>query len=163
MGGKTLNERVVSWHLIEDVLGWVAVLVGTLVMMVFKIPQVDPLLSIAFSFFMIWNVAKQLFKTLRLFLQATPEDIDLKSLGNELLKLSGVKKVHDIHVWSLDGMTHVLTVHVVVAADLPIKDCVGLKRQIRERLGQLGSIHATIEVEWDDETCSLQGHACHQD
>ena len=159
--GRTLNERVVSWHLVEDVLGWVAVLVGSVAMMIFKVPHIDPILSLAFSAFIIWSVSRQFVKTLRLFMQGMPDDLDQETLKKDLLSLKEVKKIHDMHVWSLDGVSHVLTVHVVVEKSLGVADCIDLKRIIRERLQAFGKIHATIEIEWLDEVCSLEGQNCH--
>jgi cobalt-zinc-cadmium efflux system protein len=75
--GKTMNERVVSWHMIEDMLGWASVLIGAVVMMVVDLPIIDPILSIGFALFIFWGVLRSLRGTLRLFLQGSPEDIDL--------------------------------------------------------------------------------------
>jgi cobalt-zinc-cadmium efflux system protein len=163
MRGQTLNEKVVSWHLIEDVFGWIAVLVGTLGMMIFKIPQIDPVISLAFAAFMIWNVARQLIKTARLFLQATPEDINMDAIRKDILSLEGVEKIHDLHLWSLDGASHVLTAHIVVAQGTSPQACIEIKRQVRAHLDKGGSIHATIEIEWADETCTLVSPQCHLD
>jgi cobalt-zinc-cadmium efflux system protein len=163
MRGQSLNEKVVSWHLMEDVFGWIAVLVGTLVMMVTKVSQIDAYLSLAFSIFIIWSVSKQFFKTLRLFMQGTPADFDQKKMSLELLKIPNTKKIHDIHLWSLDGVSHVLTLHVVVDPGLGVKECMELKKNIRQCLAGFGNIHATIEIEWMDETCTLENQNCHED
>lgn len=154
-------DLVVSWHLIEDVFGWIAVLIGTLGMMIFKIPQIDPVISLGFAAFMIWNVARQLIKTTRLFLQATPDNINMETIRKDILSIEGVEKIHDVHLWSLDGASHVLTAHIVVAQGTTPQSCIDIKRQVRAHLDKGGSIHATIEIEWADEPCSLVSPQCH--
>src|SRR5690606_31707063 len=76
--GKSMNEKVVSWHLMEDVLGWLAILLASIVMLFYEVPFLDPILSIAITIFVLWNVVKRLTETLSLFLQAKPSDIDLE-------------------------------------------------------------------------------------
>lgn len=151
--GSSLNEKVVSWHLIEDVFGWVTVLIGTLVMMVFDLPIIDPLLSIFFTLYILWNVIKNLKVITKLFLQAVPEDIDLASLRTEISSIKGVFGTHDAHLWSLDGESHVLTVHVVVGSNISLEDTADIKNQVRKLTKKAGNIHVTIEIERQDEDC----------
>lgn len=151
--GSSLNEKVVSWHLVEDVLGWVTVLIGTLVMMVFDLPIIDPLLSIFFTLFILWNVIKNLKVITNLFLQAVPEDIDLLSLRSDISQIKGVLDTHDAHLWSLDGESHVLTIHVVVSSSINLDDTATIKNHIRKLTKKTGNIHVTIEIEHQDEEC----------
>ena len=76
-GGHTLNEKVLNWHLLEDVLGWVAVLIVSIVLMFKSWPILDPILSIVFTLFILFNVVRNLKQTLLLFLQATPDSEQL--------------------------------------------------------------------------------------
>lgn len=62
-GGSSLTEKLVSWHLIEDTLGWFAVLVGAGIMMIWNVPIVDPILSIGISLIVLWNVGRNLKKS----------------------------------------------------------------------------------------------------
>lgn len=146
-GGGTMNERVISWHLIEDVLGWLTVLIGTLVMMVVDLPIIDPILSIIFSLFIVYNVIRSLGATIRLFLQAVPRDIDLEALRRDITGVEAVESTHDFHLWSLDGQRHVLTVHVVVDQDLPLSVLENVKQDIRQTVAKHGNIHVTVEIE----------------
>lgn len=151
--GSSLNEKVVSWHLIEDVFGWVTVFIGTLVMMFFDLPVIDPLLSIFFTLYILWNVIKNLKVITNLFLQAVPEDIDLSSLRSNIAAIKGVLGTHDAHLWSLDGKSHVLTVHVVVGSNINLADTADIKNQVRQLTKMAGNIHVTIEIERQDEEC----------
>src|SRR5690554_8105080 len=84
-GGKTMNEKMLNWHLIEDVLGWLAVLIMSVVMHFVDWPILDPLLSVGFTLYILINVLRSLKTTFQLFLQATPDKelldkIDRKSV-----------------------------------------------------------------------------------
>ncbi|PWW33652.1 cobalt-zinc-cadmium efflux system protein, partial [Idiomarina loihiensis] len=112
--GKTLNERVINWHLLEDVLGWVAVLIVGIVLLFVDWPILDPLLSIGFTMFILVNVLRNLWATLKLFIQATPDKETYRQVADTLLELPHVADLHHLHFWSLDGEEHVLTVHLVL-------------------------------------------------
>jgi len=150
--GSTMNESVVSWHLLEDVLGWVAVLCGALVMQFTNWWWIDPLLAIAIAAFILFNIVRRLWKIAKLFLQVAPEGIDVDLLQKELAELDGVEGVHHLHIWSLDGEHHVATTHVSIAGDA---DPRAIKADIRSRLATSNFDHVTVEIDLDDEDCSL--------
>ncbi|WP_373089637.1 cation diffusion facilitator family transporter [Zhongshania sp.] len=151
--GKTLNERMLNWHLLEDVLGWVAILVLSLVLMVVELPILDPLLSIGFTLFILFNVVKTLIETLRLFLQATP-DRELRSqIQDELLAIDYVSDIHHLHLWSLDGEHHVLTAHLILNQHYAQPELVSLKADIATAMAKYDLSHTTIELEFPDEYC----------
>lgn len=151
--GKSLNEKVLNWHLMEDVLGWVAVLIVSIVLMFVDWPILDPLLSIVFTLFILFNVVKNLKATIRLFLQASPE----KSLSGEvkktLLEIETVKEIHHLHLWSLDGEHNVLTVHLVLDQNIDAVHQIKLKEEIAERLNRYNLSHTTVEFEFLGELC----------
>lgn len=152
--GKSLNERVLNWHLLEDVLGWVAVLIVSLVLMVVDWPILDPLLSIGFTIFIAFNVFRNLRETTRLFLQAVPDKSLHDQIHKILRELPGVKTVHHLHLWSLDGEKHVLTAHVVLLlSSSSIEQQVELKNKIASKLILFDIEHTTIELELENETC----------
>lgn len=155
-GGKSLNERVVAWHLLEDVLGWAAVLAVSIVLFFKDVRILDPLLSVVITLYVLYNVAKNFRKTISLFLQGVPEEVDITSLEADILSLDNVESVHHTHVWSLDGANHVLTTHVVVENHTPRAAIVSLKGAIRELVENLDIEHTTIEVEHLGESCNLR-------
>lgn len=151
--GKSLNERILNWHLLEDVLGWVAVLLIALVLTFIELPILDPLLSIGFTLFILFNVAKSVIDTIKVFLQATPDQTIRKNIINELKSLKYVKSVHHVHLWSLDGNNHVLTAHLELGprdGDLTQKE---IKQEISAILQRYHLSHTTIELELPDEVC----------
>ena len=152
-GGETLNERVLNWHLLEDVLGWVAVLIVSIVLMFIELPILDPLLSIAFTLFILVNVARNLWTTLKLFAQSSP-DLELTNkVKQTLLTLNHVADLHHFHLWSLDGESHVLTAHLQLDQRLDVHQQELLKSELKQQLATFSLEHTTIELEWPNEAC----------
>lgn len=151
--GKTLNERVINWHLLEDVLGWVAVLIVGIVLLFVDWPILDPILSIGFTLFILVNVLRNLWATLKLFIQATPDKKTYKQVADALLELPHVADLHHLHFWSLDGEEHVLTVHLVLTENLDIEARSDLKQRIDDVLAPYALSHTTVELEDPDEAC----------
>ncbi len=154
--GKTQNEKIVSWHLMEDVLGWVAVFIGSLIMKFWNVPIVDALLSVGFTVFILINVFKNFLATVRIFLQAIPTNINENAIVKEVAKLAHVKSVHDTHLWSIDGEKTVFTLHVVVEPNLSEGKIIELKKSIRLIGSNYKVHHITVEVEFEQENCSLE-------
>jgi cobalt-zinc-cadmium efflux system protein len=151
--GKTLNERVINWHLLEDVLGWVAVLIVGIVLLFVDWPILDPILSIGFTLFILVNVLRNLWATLKLFIQATPDKKTYRQVADALLELPHVADLHHLHFWSLDGEEHVLTVHLVLTENLDIETRSDLKQRIDDVLAPYALSHTTVELEDPDEAC----------
>ena len=116
--GSSINEKVVSLHLLEDVLGWLAVLVGAGIMYFVDAPFIDPLLSIAIALYILFNVYRNIRQSLHIILQGSPLEIDLSEVKQSILSIDGVGGVHDLHAWSVDGEYNVLTAHVVLVEPL---------------------------------------------
>ena len=154
--GSSLNERAVSLHLLEDVLGWAAVLVGSVVMRFTGLTIIDPILSVGIACFVLVNVLRNIRQVLRILLQGTPADLDPAHIAQTLEEMDEVRGVHDLHIWSLDEAYKVLTVHIALARALPAADLAGLKGRIRAALGEEGIQHATIEFEAPDEVCAFK-------
>jgi cobalt-zinc-cadmium efflux system protein len=148
-GGKSLNERVLTWHLLEDVLGWVAIGLASCVLW-FR-PDwmwLDPALSLAITVWVLWNVLRRLFETLRVFLQARPEDIDIGAVRKAVQSVPAVHSIHACRVWSLDGERTVFSVHVVLSGLQNVGEVAAVKGQILEAVA-LWSFHdITIETEF---------------
>ena len=151
--GKTLNEKILNWHLMEDVFGWLAVLLVALVMPIVDMPILDPLLSVGFTLFILINVVKTVLTTGRLFIQATPNANTVDTITQSLLSLDKVESVHHLHLWSLDGEQHVLTAHIRAYPLDSLEDYSKLKETIHTALSSEDIAHTTIEIELSDERC----------
>ena len=154
-GEKSLNARAIAWHLIEDVLGWVAVLVVSIVLLFTDFYILDPLLSILITIYILYNVSKNLKQTLAVFLQAVPENVDVTSIDMRLNAIEHVCSTHHTHVWSLDGEHHVLTSHIVVDEDVSKEQVLCLRKEILELVRELAFAHSTIEIEFGDDDCGV--------
>jgi cobalt-zinc-cadmium efflux system protein len=149
--GKTMNERVISWHLIEDVLGWVAVLIVS----IYPSPYLDPALSLLISLYILWNVVKRLQETVYLFLQGNPTDVDKSAIETEILEIPNVESTHHTHIWSLDGEHHVFTTHVKLKPVSSVSDILAVKNQLKTIMKKHPFEHYTIETEINEEDCVL--------
>jgi cobalt-zinc-cadmium efflux system protein len=152
-GGASQNEKVMSWHLLEDTLGWAAVLVGAAVMHFTGWALIDPLLSLGVTLFILVSVMRNLTVTVRLFLQVSPDRELTERIRSVLEALDGVSGSHHLHLWSLDGEHHVLTAHLTLASELNGAQQLQLKHEIHELLEPFALAHTTIEFELPLERC----------
>lgn len=149
--GDSLNQKSVNLHMLEDVLGWIVVLIGAIIMRFTDISIIDSILSILVSCFILVNVFKNFKDILDLFLEKIPNDISILGLKKELLKIKEIDDVHHIHVWSIDGFHNYATMHVVTK--IPSKK---IKDKIRNELKEHNITHVTIELESIDEVCDSE-------
>ncbi|MCF8304269.1 MAG: cation diffusion facilitator family transporter [Bacteroidales bacterium] len=151
--GKSMNEKVVSLHLLEDVLGWGAVLIGSVVLHFTGLAIIDPILSIGITLYILINVIRNLVNSLKIFLQAVPPDINIDNIKHQIEQMEGVYNIHDIHIWSLDGEYNILTIHIIVDQPMQLQDAVPMKTRIRKMVRDMGIQHVTIETELSEEDC----------
>ena len=144
--GESLNEKVLSWHLLEDVLGWVGILVGGVVIYFWKFYLLDPLMTIALTAFILYNVTTNLKEAINILMQGVPKHINLEAVKQDILAIKGVIGLHDIHIWSLEGETDIFTAHLVLD-DETLKSPEPTKQTIKETLKKHHIEHSTIELE----------------
>jgi len=154
--GKSINERVVSLHLLEDVLGWIAVLIGSVLIHFTGLTIFDPILSIGISIFVLFNVLRNIKQILPIILQGTPRELDQEHIIEEIKEIENVSGIHDLHIWSLSEEYNVLTIHITLKQAMPMNELVLLKERIRSILKEEGIQHATIEFETPDEHCDFE-------
>jgi cobalt-zinc-cadmium efflux system protein len=151
--GDSLNQKAVNLHMLEDVLGWLVVLVGAVVMKFTDLALLDPILSIGVAVFILINGLRNLKQIIDLFLEKTPKGIRLEEIRQHIAGLEGVLNVHHIHIWSMDGQNHYATMHVVTNGE-PHE----IKERVRQELREHGIGHVTLELEAEDEHC--RGELC---
>lgn len=156
-GGSSLNERGAFLHLMEDVLGWAAVLVGAIIIRFTGLGIVDPLLSIAINLYVLYNAVGTLRKGTGILMQRLPEGFDENAVTDALRILPHVVGSHDQHAWTLDGEYIVLTVHLEVDT-VDAAERSTITDAARRMLKQMGVHHATIELERPQDECALQHH-----
>jgi len=154
----SINERVVSLHLLEDVLGWAAVLIASIIMQFWYVPILDPILSLLISAYVLFNVYKNIKETLHIILQGTPKEISVALIRKKLKTLPEIREIHDCHVWSLDGEYNLCTIHIVINdKQLTLETSKKIKKQIRLLLhNEFDLKHVTLELELFDEDCEYK-------
>ena len=154
--GDSLNQKAVNLHMLEDVLGWIVVLIGAIVMRFTDISIIDPLMSIGVAVFIFVNAVKNLGEVFDLFLEKTPRNVNISELKAHIQEIDGVLGVHHIHVWSMDGHNNYATMHIVANGDAH-----DIKNKIRDELREHNIGHVTLELEAENEHCH-EKH-CHVD
>ena len=146
--GHSLNQKSVNLHMLEDVLGWIVVLIGAVVMKFTDISLIDSILSISVALFILVNALKNFKSILDLFLEKIPNNISIPEIKEHLVEIKEIEDIHHIHIWSIDGYNNYATMHVVT--NTPGHD---IKNKIREELKEHGINHVTIELEEKGEKC----------
>lgn len=146
--GDSLNQKSVNLHMLEDVLGWIVVLIGSILIKFTNITYIDAILSIGVALFILRHAARNIKQVLDLFLEKTPENINIEEIKHHLKEITGVIDIHHIHIRSIDGYNNFITLHAQVKEYNS-----EIKQQIREELEEHGICHSTIELELIDEKC----------
>ena len=143
--GDSLNQHAVNLHMLEDVLGWVVVLIGSIIIKFTNIYYIDSIMSIGISIFLIMEAIKNMKEILNLILEKVPNNISINDVKKCILSIKEVKDIHHVHIWSLDGNKNYATMHVVSNRNI--------KEEIRNKLKEIGIDNVTIELENTSEKC----------
>ena len=152
--GQTKNESILSLHFLEDTLGWVAVILMAIVLRFTDWYILDPLLSLAISFFILSKALPRFWSTLKIFLDAVPEGVDIQKIKTDLAELDHVASVNQLNLWTMDGLEKNAIVHVCLKEMEHMETC---KESIRIFLKDCGFQNITIEVDAD-----LESHQTHK-
>ena len=151
-GGKSINQKAVNLHMLEDVLGWLVVLVGSVVIKYTGLFIIDPILSILVAIFIIINSLRILIKIFEIFLIKVPKNIDIDQLIEQIKKVDGVIDAHHIHIWTIDGEINCATLHLVVK-----EKSRKIMMSVKEEMEEHEISHTTIEIETLEDNC---GETC---
>ncbi len=155
--GESQNEKTLSWHLLEDVLGWIVILIGGIIIKFWDNHIIDPIITVGFTSFILWGTIKNVRETFNIFLEGVPKHVDLDKLKKSVLSIKGIKRIHDLHIWSMEGETTILTAHIVVEEKY-LKNPDKLRKIVKENLAHHHIKHSTIEIE-SEKYCS--GKECY--
>ncbi len=145
-GGKSINERVVSLHLLEDVLGWIAILIGAVVILLWDFNIIDPILSIAIALFILFNVYRNSRSIIVILLQRAPKNVSREEVENLIRDTDGVEDIHELRMWTLDNNSHVLNVVIVISPEWTADQIDHLTDELKHRMKKLKINHATFEI-----------------
>jgi len=152
--GKTKNESILSLHFLEDTLGWVAVILMAIVLRFTDWYILDPLLSLVISIFILSKAIPRFWSTLKIFLDAVPEGVDIKQVKSDLEQLDHVASLNQLNLWTMDGLEKNAIVHVCLKEIEQMELC---KESIRSKLKDCGFQNITIEIDAD-----LASHQTHK-
>ena len=152
--GQTKNESILSLHFLEDTLGWLAVILMAIVLRFTDWYILDPLLSLAISFFILSKAIPRFWSTLRIFLDAVPEGVNIQKIKTDLAELDHVASINQLNLWTMDGLEKNAIVHVCLEHVKHMEVC---KESIRDLLKERGFQNVTIEVDED-----LATHRAHK-
>ena len=143
--GETFNEKAILFHQLGDVFEWIAILILSLVLMFWEGAQyLDPFVSIGIALWLIFNLGRNLYKSLEVLLQKTPDNFDVTEFKNRILAIEGVSNIDDFHIWSLDGIDSVMTLKVNVDFSKNVEE---IKKEIYTISNKYHVVDITIELD----------------
>lgn len=151
--GTGVNERAISLHLLEDVLGWIAVLIGSLFVYFFKWYFIDGLLSVLIAGFLLFESTRNIKDIFTILLEKTPDNIDVASFRAEVEKIEGVKDMHHLHIWSLDGEKTMATVHIKLCENSNLDELEKVKTRVEALATEFFIEHITIQIDTNSKQC----------
>lgn len=149
-----MNEKMISLHLLEDTLSWILVIIISIVIRFTSVTIIDPILSIIIAVYITVQVIKNLIKVFSVILDKAPSEIDVDKLKIDLKEELDIIDLHHIHLWTIDGESNYLTMHVIVKNNITNKEIIEIKHSIKEELIKHKIHHATIEIEFEEEECT---------
>lgn len=149
--GHNMNEKVISLHMLEDVLGWAAILIGSIFIAIFDIKIIDPILSIAVAIFLLYEAVKNLIAVFSILLEKKPRNFDINAYKDDICGIDHVIGVHHVHVWTLDGEDLLATIHAVVPCDTDIALYRQVKHDIKEKSEEYNIYHLTLQIDTEND------------
>jgi cobalt-zinc-cadmium efflux system protein len=153
-----LNVRSAFVHMLGDLLGSFAIVIGGLVIHFTGMLQIDPVLSLVIATLIVWTAWDIIKESLNILLEGLPRGIELRAVISELKGIGGVLDVHDLHIWSLGSNSRALSCHILIE-DIPPSASDGVLRQINQVLGERFHIHHTT-VQFEHEGCHVYFRGC---
>lgn len=152
--GEKHNEKAINLHMLEDVFGWIAVLIGSIFIKIYNLTIIDPILSILITIYILFHVYKYIKEVFDIFMEKVPDNININDIKKNIEeKFEMIKNIHHIHVWSLDGVNNYMTLHVELNEDINKDDLIKLKQDIKKELNKTGINHVTLEFDYFGEKC----------
>lgn len=149
------NEKAINLHMLEDVMGWIAVLIGSVCIKLFNLMIIDPILSILIAFYILYHVYKYIKEIFDIFMEKVPKNIDINKIKTTINeKFANVNNIHHIHIWTLDGVNNYMTAHILLKDDISREDIIRLKNDIKKELYKFNINHITLEIEYLNEKCT---------
>ena len=157
-GANDINVRGAFIHMLGDLLGSAAIVVGALVIRASGWTQIDPLLSILISLLIVWTAWDITRESLNILLEGLPRGLELKQVIDAVSEIEGVLDVHDLHIWSLGSNSHALSCHLLIS-DMPPSQSNHILHRVKHVLGDRFHVHHTT-VQFEHMSCSISDTGC---
>src|SRR5512133_3378712 len=159
-GSKTdLNLRSAFVHLMGDVLSTIGAVIAGVIIYFTNANWLDPLVSVLIGFLILYNAWGILRDAVDILLEATPRDVNIRNMVNDITQLDGVLGVHDLHVWSLTQNLRTMSAHILTE-DVSVSAGAEIQNRINELVYHRYNIaHATLQLECVD--CDPNSLYCH--
>ena len=148
------NEKAINLHMLEDVMGWIVVLIGSICIKIFNILIIDPILSILIACYILYHVYRYIKEVFDIFMEKAPENINISEIKTNIEEKFKNIEAHHIHIWTMDGINNYMTAHIKVNDDLKADEIIKLKNDIKHYLKDNNIKHVTLEIEYKDEKCT---------
>jgi cobalt-zinc-cadmium efflux system protein len=146
----SMNIRSSYIHLLSDMFTSVAVLVGGILMSLYKIYWIDGVLTLLIAIYLIYSTWKILTESLKVLMLFTPSGIDLEQIRKDLTSIEGVGNIHHVHVWQLNENNIHFEAHVDFTENFPLDKINVVFERIRKKLHSGYNIdHVTLQPELD--------------
>lgn len=144
---KSLNMRGAILHVLGDLLGSAAAIVAALVILATGWTPIDPILSVLVSLLILYTAWSLMREAAHVLLEGVPPTLDRDLIARDLeTTVPGVREVHHMHVWSLDGTSNMATLHACLGDGVDAYQAVSA---VKKRLAsEHGISHATVEPEF---------------
>lgn len=157
-GNKDINLRSAFLHMLGDLIGSAAIIVGALVIEKFGWMRIDPMLSILISILIVWTAFDITRESLNILLEGLPRGLELKQVSQAIREIDGVLDVHDLHIWSLGSDSHALSCHVLIA-DMPPSQSAGILAGVEHVLSDRFHLHHTT-IQFEHMGCGISDTGC---
>ena len=147
-GGGSRSARMITLHLIDDLMGWAGVLVVSIILHFTDWYILDPLMSLAIAGFILYAALTQTYGTVRILMESVPEEVELEDLAEEILQLEGVHGLTHLHMWSMDGEVNNFAVTLFVSLESNAAQA-DIKQDVRRIVEPFNVQCSTIEIEYD--------------
>lgn len=134
-------------HLLEDVLGWVSVLISSIFVLGFGVYRVDSIVALLVATLILFNAFRTLKEVVEILIEKVPKNVSIMEIKKEVESIEQVVDLHNIHISTLDGNNHVITAHLVVDEKLSLTEAIEIKDQIKDRLSKFNGTYITLELE----------------
>lgn len=144
---KNVIGDILKLNLLYDVLSWVVIFIGSIIMYLTNYYIIDSILSLIIAAMILFSVIKGFKGLFSKLMQAVPEDINIEHIMEKILESEDILDCHDLHIWDLDGDDYIATFHIVVKDNLNETELMAIKERIKRKLENCKINHATIEID----------------